>query len=39
MLLWMTNKDLKNGYKMEHLERFGDEPLTSFGVFMRSETA
>lgn len=38
MLLWMTNKDLQNGYKMEHLKHFGDEPSRSFGVFVRSET-
>lgn len=38
MLLWMTNKDLKNGCKMEHLKHFGDEPSRSFGVFVRSET-
>lgn len=36
-LLWMTNKDLKNGYEMEHLKHFGDEPLRSLGIFVHSE--
>lgn len=37
-LLWMTTKDLKNGYKMEHLRHFGDEPLRSLGIFVHGET-